>query len=203
MIRTDHAALSWLRRTPEPMPQLAHWLTFFEEFDYEVVHREGKRHSNADGLSRRGESVVTVELDKKSESQFSSSDSDEKDQELAVRNISSPSDETAEGMATFSVRENLPKSWIDTETTPVGDDEKTANSDAIQLSRIDDSDEKNDTGRASCKPEEEDFLLKDQVTPAYAVDEGPQRERPRRKVRTPARLKEFVRKANGRRMSEQ
>jgi len=35
------------------MPQLAHWLTFIEEFDYEIVHRTGKRHSNADGLSRR------------------------------------------------------------------------------------------------------------------------------------------------------
>ena len=41
IIRTDHAALSWLRRTPEPMPQLARWLTFIEEFDYEVVHRDG------------------------------------------------------------------------------------------------------------------------------------------------------------------
>ena len=53
IIRTDHAALSWLRRTPEPMPQLARWLTFIEEFDYEVVHRDGTKHSNADGLSRR------------------------------------------------------------------------------------------------------------------------------------------------------
>jgi len=53
VIRTDHAALSWLRRTPEPMPQLARWLTFIEEFNYEVVHRDGKRHANADGLSRR------------------------------------------------------------------------------------------------------------------------------------------------------
>ena len=34
VIRTDHAALSWRRRTPEPMPQLARWLTFIEEFDY-------------------------------------------------------------------------------------------------------------------------------------------------------------------------
>jgi len=25
VIRTDHAALSWLRRTPSPMPQLARW----------------------------------------------------------------------------------------------------------------------------------------------------------------------------------
>jgi len=53
VIRTDHAALSWLRKTPEPMPQLARWLTLIEQFDYEVVHRHGKQHANADGLSRR------------------------------------------------------------------------------------------------------------------------------------------------------
>jgi len=34
IIRTDHAALSWLRRTAERMPQLAKWLTFIEQFDY-------------------------------------------------------------------------------------------------------------------------------------------------------------------------
>ena len=28
VIRTDHSALQWLRRTPEPMGQLARWLTF-------------------------------------------------------------------------------------------------------------------------------------------------------------------------------
>jgi len=53
IIRTDHAALSCLRRTPEPMPQLVRWLTFIEQYDYEVQHREGKKHGNADGLSRR------------------------------------------------------------------------------------------------------------------------------------------------------
>ena len=51
VIRTDHAALSWLRRTAEPMPQLARWLTFIEQF--EILHRPGTQHSNADGLSRR------------------------------------------------------------------------------------------------------------------------------------------------------
>ena len=35
------------------MPQLARWLTFIEQFDYEVVHRTGTKHGNADGLSRR------------------------------------------------------------------------------------------------------------------------------------------------------
>jgi len=53
IIRTDHVALSWLRRTLEPMPQVARWLTFIDEFDYEIVHRKGKRHANADGFSRK------------------------------------------------------------------------------------------------------------------------------------------------------
>jgi len=52
-IRTDHAALSWLRRTPEPMPQLARWLTFIEQFHYEVVHRSETKHADVDRLSRR------------------------------------------------------------------------------------------------------------------------------------------------------
>jgi len=30
IIRTDHVALFWLRKTPEPMPQIARWLTFIE-----------------------------------------------------------------------------------------------------------------------------------------------------------------------------
>jgi len=53
VIRTDHAVLSWLRKTPEPMPQLARWLTFIEQFDYEILHRPGTQHDNADSLSRR------------------------------------------------------------------------------------------------------------------------------------------------------
>ena len=40
------------------MPQLARWLTFIDEFDYEIVHRNGKRHANADGLGRKARSLA-------------------------------------------------------------------------------------------------------------------------------------------------
>ena len=60
VIRTDHAALTWLRRTAEPMPQLARWLTFIEQFDYEIEHQPGAKHGNADGLSRRTTQSVQV-----------------------------------------------------------------------------------------------------------------------------------------------
>ena len=35
------------------MGQLARWLTFIEQYQFEVVHRPGAKHGNADGLSRR------------------------------------------------------------------------------------------------------------------------------------------------------
>jgi len=53
VLRTDHAALQWLRRTPEPLGQQAHSLTFIEMSYFAVVHRAGTKHGNADGLSRR------------------------------------------------------------------------------------------------------------------------------------------------------
>ena len=52
-VRTDHAALTWLRKTPEPIGQQARWLEIMEEFDFTVEHRPGVRHSNADAMSRR------------------------------------------------------------------------------------------------------------------------------------------------------
>ena len=54
-IRTDNEAfaLQWLRRIPEPVGQQARWIGFLDEFEFDVVHRPGVRHVNADALSRR------------------------------------------------------------------------------------------------------------------------------------------------------
>ena len=52
MIRTDHSALQWLRRTPNAIGQQARWLEILEEFDYQIEHRPSKKHTNADGMSR-------------------------------------------------------------------------------------------------------------------------------------------------------
>ena len=50
-IRTDHAALQWLERTPKPIGQQACYLELLEEFDYSIIHRPGSQHCNADSLS--------------------------------------------------------------------------------------------------------------------------------------------------------
>ena len=53
LIRTDHSALTWLRKTPEPIGQQARWCEILEEFDFDIHHRPGKVHGNADALSRK------------------------------------------------------------------------------------------------------------------------------------------------------
>lgn len=52
-VRTDHAALQWLRHIPEPVGQQARWIGFMEEFNFDILHRPGLRHGNADAMSRR------------------------------------------------------------------------------------------------------------------------------------------------------
>eukprot|EP00731_Ephydatia_muelleri_P024551 Em0016g822a len=52
VVRTDHSALRWLRSFKDPQGQVARWLEILAEFDFDVIHRPGLRHGNADALSR-------------------------------------------------------------------------------------------------------------------------------------------------------
>ncbi|KAK9874212.1 hypothetical protein WA026_002568 [Henosepilachna vigintioctopunctata] len=53
LIRTDHAALKWLLQMKIPEGQIARWIERLQQYDFEVEHRRGKIHNNADALSRR------------------------------------------------------------------------------------------------------------------------------------------------------
>ena len=52
VLRTDHAALRWLKNFKEPEGQIARWLETLEAYDFTLVHRPGRKHENADALSR-------------------------------------------------------------------------------------------------------------------------------------------------------
>ncbi|KRZ65622.1 Retrovirus-related Pol polyprotein from transposon 17.6, partial [Trichinella papuae] len=51
--RTDHSCLRWLRNFKEPEGQVARWLEQLAEYDFNVLHRPGRAHCNADALSRQ------------------------------------------------------------------------------------------------------------------------------------------------------
>ena len=52
-LRTDHAALLYLMKTPNPVGQSARYLDTLAEYDFEIVYRPGVQHRNCDALSRR------------------------------------------------------------------------------------------------------------------------------------------------------
>lgn len=53
MLRTDHSSLRWLYNFKEPEGQTARWLEQLASFEYEILHRPGKLHQNADAVSWR------------------------------------------------------------------------------------------------------------------------------------------------------
>ena len=52
LLRTDNAAVSWMRSLKCPSGQVARWLQELGTYDLEVTHRPGAQHRNADALSR-------------------------------------------------------------------------------------------------------------------------------------------------------
>lgn len=49
---TDHSALSLLKSHKDPQKKLARWVAELQEFEFDVVHRSGKLHIDADFMSR-------------------------------------------------------------------------------------------------------------------------------------------------------
>ena len=59
-IITDHAALKWLITVKNHQcPRLTRWVLKLAEYDFEVIHRPGKKHINADVLSRHVAATVS------------------------------------------------------------------------------------------------------------------------------------------------
>ena len=52
-VRTDHGALKWLLNFKNPEGQVARWIEVLGTYSMKIEHRQGTRHGNADGLSRR------------------------------------------------------------------------------------------------------------------------------------------------------
>ena len=61
-VRTDHSALQWLKTFKEAVGKVARWIEHLAEYDFDIEHRPGKQHVNADALSRYPirESAVSV-----------------------------------------------------------------------------------------------------------------------------------------------
>jgi hypothetical protein len=58
-VNTDHAALKWLIIVKNHQcTRLTRWVLKLAEYDFEILHRPGKKHVNADVLSRHVSATV-------------------------------------------------------------------------------------------------------------------------------------------------
>ncbi|GFY07046.1 retrovirus-related Pol polyprotein from transposon 412 [Trichonephila clavipes] len=53
LVRTDHASLTWLMNFRNTEGQVARWIQRLNEYYFDIRHRKGSSHGNADALSRR------------------------------------------------------------------------------------------------------------------------------------------------------
>jgi transposase InsO family protein len=59
---TDHRPLTWLKTMTNPTPKLGRWQMILEQFDFDIIYKQGKLNTNADALSRVNINNVQVEL---------------------------------------------------------------------------------------------------------------------------------------------
>lgn len=52
ILRTDNSAVSWVKNLKNPTGQLARWLQELGNYNRTITHRPGRKHTNADALSR-------------------------------------------------------------------------------------------------------------------------------------------------------
>lgn len=52
LIYTDHRPLAWLHSLKDPNSKLTRWRLKLQDYDFEIIYKNGKKNTNADALSR-------------------------------------------------------------------------------------------------------------------------------------------------------
>ena len=57
---TDHNLLVWLKSASENVPKLMRWSMKINSYNFDIFYKSGKKHSNAEAMSRLNFSVVNT-----------------------------------------------------------------------------------------------------------------------------------------------
>ena len=57
LVRSDHSSLKWLKNFKQPEGMVARWIATLDTYDFQIEHRKGASHGNADGCPGSQEDV--------------------------------------------------------------------------------------------------------------------------------------------------
>ena len=86
-VRTDNAAVSWMRSLKVPTGQVARWIQELNTYNLTVIHRCGKSHTNADALSRKPCKSCKRQQELQEEHEHSNNQAEEDMSEQEIRAI--------------------------------------------------------------------------------------------------------------------
>ncbi|GFT08021.1 hypothetical protein TNCV_2589441 [Trichonephila clavipes] len=93
---TDHHSLCWLMNLKDPSGRLARWALRLQEHDFDVKYKTGKKHSDADALSRNPEETETPDKFLAVTTSMNLAMEQKKDQDLAKLKLLSNSSKNEE-----------------------------------------------------------------------------------------------------------
>ena len=67
---TVHQCLTWLHGLKEPKGRVTRWSLALQEYEFEIKHRPGRQHGNADTLSRFPQTAPTHQSGKDAEEEM-------------------------------------------------------------------------------------------------------------------------------------
>lgn len=124
ILRTDHHSLKWLNSFKRPEGIMARWIETLAEFDYQIEHRPGRLHCNADGVSRPLCKQCFGKTDKKPWVDELDR-ADELTEPLGLRTLTWAPEISAEDMAAFQAEDDDISpviSWLNTDYSPTADE---------------------------------------------------------------------------------
>ena len=129
ILRTDNAAVSWMRSLKMPSGQVARWLEVIGTYDLQVTHRPGRVHNNADALSRRPCMVCSrqqelsrqYQLDQEDTSLFQNSDQSQEESAEVIEDTTTEAPRQDTHLAATTRQQSLPgqgslrinQGWLD------------------------------------------------------------------------------------------
>lgn len=96
-IVTDCQPLKWLMNVRDPSSRLARWNLLLQEYNFDIVHRPGKRNQNADALSRVVVAGVNSFVPSPDEAQFREEQGKDQTLQITIGNCKSAPDSAHAG----------------------------------------------------------------------------------------------------------